>query len=60
MTGDIRALLAAGRFQLPADEQLAQIQAYWDEVCALRQQVSCEPGPAEPAITWAPSRDEDA
>lgn len=59
MTADIRALLAAGRFQVPGDEQRAQLQAYWDQIAALAAQVSISQGDAEPAITYAAWRAED-
>lgn len=59
MTADIRALLAAGRFQVPGDEQCAQLQVYWDEIAALSEQVAVTQPDAEPAITWAAWRADD-
>jgi hypothetical protein len=53
MAVDIKSLLAAGRFQVPGEDQCTQLQAYWDEVSAQGQQVGTFPGAAEPATTYA-------
>lgn len=52
MAVDIKSLLAAGRFQVPGEDQCAQLQVYWDEVCAQGEQVSGVVGAAEPATTY--------
>lgn len=59
MAADIKSQLAAGRFHIPAEEQCAQLQAYWDDLAEQRKQVSISLGAAEPSISYAPWRAED-
>jgi len=56
MAVDIKILLAAGKYQVPDEDRCAQLQEYWDEVCAQGEQLTAVPGAAEPAITYAPWR----
>lgn len=59
MAGDIKSLLAAGRFLVPGEDQCAQLQVYWDEVSAQGEQVGSVLGAAEPATTYTAWRAED-
>lgn len=59
MAGDIKSLLAAGRFQVPGEDQCTQLQAYWDEVSAQGEQVGSVVGSAEPATMYRAWRAED-
>lgn len=59
MAGDIRSLLAAGRFQVPGEDQCTQLQVYWDEVSAQGEQVGSVVWAAEPATTFRAWRAED-
>lgn len=59
MTVDIKSLLAVGRYQVPAEDQCAQLQSYWDELSAQRDQLADTPGAAEPATTYTAWRTQD-
>lgn len=52
MAADIKSLLAAGRYQLPDEGQCAQLQEYWDDLCAQAGRLAGVLGPAEPATTY--------
>jgi len=59
MAADIKSMLAAGSYQLPDEDGCAELQKYWDEVCAQRGQLAGISGEAEPATTYAAWRAED-
>lgn len=59
MTVDIRSLLTAGRFQVPGEDQCAQLQLYWDELSAQGEELAGTLGAAEPATTYQAWRAED-
>lgn len=58
MPGDIKHLLEAGRYQVPGEDQCAQLQAYWEDLSAQAQNVGGL-GPAEAALRYAAWRTED-
>lgn len=58
MEANIKSRLASGRFQVPGEEQCAQLQSYWDELSTQGEQLGVLEA-AEPAITYTAWRSED-
>ncbi len=51
MAADIKSLLAAGSYQVPDEDQCAQLQEYWDELSAQGERLASVLA-AEPATTY--------